>query len=441
MNSRKVIVDILDSVLFHGAYSNIELNKRLNESNLNDKDKALVTEVIYGTVKYKKTIDFIISSFVKDINKIDKKLINVLRSAIYQIRFLDKIPDYAIVNEAVNLAKRVSLQSSKFVNGVLRNYLRNKDKDFNKGTSNIKRLAFEYSMEEWMVELFIRQYGEEVAKKILLGLNSTPDVTVRVNQLKKDYDDVFEQLKIQGYEVEEGFICPEAINIIKGRNIEVNPLFKEGCITVQDESAMLVAPSMDLEDDLKVLDLCSAPGGKTTHIGELMNNHGGILAFDVYDHKLELIKENCKRLGLTNIEAQIMDATKLNSAYVSCADRVLIDVPCSGLGIIRKKPEIKWTKSPKDLKDIIDIQRKIMENGWNYVKPNGIMLYSTCTLNKKENEENIQWFLSKHKDAVIEKLFVGKADNLIYNNDGSLTIIPNSRMDGFYIAKLMKRGR
>lgn len=202
---------------------------------------------------------------------------------------------------------------------------------------------------------------------------------------------------------------------------------------------MLIAPLLELEEGMTVIDLCSAPGGKTTHIAEILQNTGKVMAFDVHEGKLGLIKENCERLGITNVETRVNDATKLNPDLVGVSDRILIDVPCSGIGIIRKKPEIKWNKKRADLREIVPIQREIMENTWKYLKSGGIMLYSTCTLNKEENEENIEWFLDKHNDCEIKKIFVGKQDNLVYNRNGSLTIMPNEHMDGFFVAKLQKK--
>jgi len=190
---------------------------------------------------------------------------------------------------------------------------------------------------------------------------------------------------------------------------------------------------------MTVLDLCSAPGGKTTHIAEILQNTGKVLAFDLHESKLGLIKENCERLGITNVEVATSDATKLNPDLIASSDRILIDVPCSGIGIIRKKPEIKWNKTRNDLREVIQVQRDIMENAWMYLKDGGIMLYSTCTLNKEENEENIEWFESRHKDCSVKKIFIGKQDNLVYNRNGSLTIMPNESMDGFFVAKLEKR--
>lgn len=438
MNCRKLAVKILNRVLNEGAYSNIILSKELNETELNDKDKALLTEIVYGVLRRKKTLDVIIANFVKDIKLMDKNILNILRVAIYQMNFLDKIPTYAACNEAVEEAKEISESDSKLVNGILRSFTKNPD-DINVPGNKIDEYAYKFSFEPWMIRLLIKQYGENVAKKIMSGLNTVPKISIRVNELNSDYDEVYEKLEEMEYEISEGVICPEAINIKGGKSIENNPLFKAGKITVQDESAMLVSPLLDIEKEMTVVDLCSAPGGKTTHISEILGNTGKVLAFDIHESKLGLIKENCERLGITNVTTMVQDATKLNAELVGSVDRVLIDVPCSGLGIIRKKPEIKWNKKRNDLREIVPIQREIMNNAWQYLKQGGVMIYSTCTLNKEENEENIEWFVNTHKDCEIKRIFVGKQDNLVYSREGFLTVMPNENMDGFFIAKLEKR--
>ena len=438
MNCRKLAVKILNRVLNEGAYSNIILSKELNEVELNDKDKALLTEIVYGVLRRKRTLDVIIANFVKDIKLMDKNILNILRVAIYQMNFLDKIPTYAACNEAVEEAKEISENDSKLVNGILRSFTKNPD-DIKVPGNKIDEYAYKFSFEPWMIRLLIKQYGENVAKKIMSGLNTIPKVSIRVNELNSDYDEVYEKLEEMEYEISEGVICPEAINIKGGKSIENNPLFKEGKITVQDESAMLVAPLLDLKEGMTVVDLCSAPGGKTTHIAEILGNTGKVLAFDLHESKLGLIKENCERLGITNVTTFAQDATKLNAELVASTDRVLLDVPCSGLGIIRKKPEIKWNKKRNDLREIIPVQREIMNNAWQYLKQGGVMIYSTCTLNKEENEENIEWFLNNHEDCEVKRIFDGKQDNLVYSREGLLTVMPNENMDGFFIAKLEKR--
>ena len=441
-NSRKIVVDLLEQVLNQGAYSNIVLGSKLNKSDLNDKDKALVTEILYGTLKYKYSIDKILNYYLKNgFDGVEPLVINILRISIYQIKYLNKVPEFAVVNEAVELAKKnVSIGASKLINGVLRNYLRGKDINYCITKNKIEILCYKYSFAKWMVKLVIRQYGEEVGEKILSGLNEIPNITFRVNTLKITSEKALEELVTLGYDASKGYICSEAITVSKGKSIEKNPLFVEGKITVQDESAMLVAKVMDLTFGLKVLDLCSAPGGKATHISELLQNTGRIDAYDIYKHKLLLVKSNAERLGITNLHCNEFDATILNKKLENTGDRVLIDVPCSGFGIIRKKPEIKWTKNKAELKDIIEIQRKVMRNASRYVKVGGKLLYSTCTLNKEENEENIKWFLDEFPGYKVEPIFLGKYGNLIYNIDGSVTIIPNQSMDGFFMAKFIRIG-
>lgn len=439
MNSREIIVNILGQIFNEKAYSNIVLNKTLNKLQIEAKDKSFITEVVYGTVKYKYTIDVILDHYIKrGLKSVDPYVLNVLRSSIYQIRYLSKVPDFAVVNEAVELSKKHSSgKTSKFVNGVLRSYLRNKDVEYIKGSVE-ELLAFKYSFPKWLVKFFMNDFGKEECEKILKGLNQVPGVTVRVNNIKSSYEQVYDELLKLGYTVEEGEICPEALRIIKGKSIENNPLFKEGCITVQDESAMLVGTVMDLEENMTVIDLCSAPGGKTTHIAEIMNNTGKILAFDVHENKLKLIKDNSQRLGINNIEVGVSDASEFHEELVGVAHRVLMDVPCSGLGIIRKKPEIKWNKNKNELKELVKIQRNILKNGSRYLKKGGILLYSTCTLNKEENEGNIKWFLKENPEFKLENIYFGDLDNLIYHQEGYVSILPNKYMDGFFIAKLKK---
>ena len=438
--ARKISIDVLEEVFNKKAYSNIALGRSLNKSELEPKDKALVTEIVYGTIKYKYTLDCILDHFLKNgIKKLDTSVLNILRISIYQLRYLDKIPAFAVVNEAVELAKRKSTGAAKLVNGILRNYLRHTEEVYFDEKNNVEKLCFIYSFPKWLVEMFISQYSAEETIRILEGLNSRPSVTVRVNNLKTTYEDAFEKLLEYGYDISEGAVCPEAIIIKKGRNVEDNQLFIDGLISVQDESAMLVTPIMDLSENMKVLDLCSAPGGKTCHIAEMMNNTGEILSFDLHENKLTLIKENLKRLGITNVTCSKLDASKYVQKLVEYGDRVLIDVPCSGIGIIRKKPEIKWTKDIISTKSLIEVQRNIMINSAKYVKVGGKLIYSTCTLNKTENEENIKWFLNKHPQFSIEPIYYGNFKNVIYHNLGYVTILPNENMDGFFIAKLKKQ--
>ncbi|WP_147564525.1 16S rRNA (cytosine(967)-C(5))-methyltransferase RsmB [Clostridium tyrobutyricum] len=439
-NSRFVAITILQEVLYKGAYSNIALNNQLNKSNLNKKDKSLVTEIVYGTLKYKYAIDYILDGFLKsNLKDMDKFIVNVLRISIYQIKYLDKIPDFAVVNEAVELSKKKSSKLSKVVNGVLRNYLRNKQGKYHKSNNYIDKLCFDYSFPKWMVKLFISQYGDENINRILNGLNSIPKITVRVNRLFSDTQIIYSELVENGYSVQSGIVCKDSIVINRGSSINENPLFKCGRISVQDESAMLAVTSMDLANNMVVFDMCSAPGGKASYAAEIMGNTGQIFAFDIYKNKIKLIEANIERLGIKNIKATLQNAEIYNDKLKEKADRVLIDVPCSGLGIIRKKPEIKWNKNMKQLKEIINIQRNIIKNASKYVKVTGKLIYSTCTINREENEKNINWFINNNPEFELEKIDYGPIDNIIYHKEGYITILPNENMDGFFIAKMIKR--
>lgn len=440
MNARKVAVDIINQVLYKNSYSNLSLNSNLKKYNFEIKDKALITEIVYGTLKYKYTIDKILSSFLREgIDSVDKFVLTLLRISIYQFKYLDKVPDFAVVNEAVDICKKYNtIKNSKLVNGVLRNYLRRGEPKL-KFKRESEKLAYEFSYNPWMVELFLKQYGNENCIKILKGLNERALVTVRVNSLLADYEEVLNKLINNKYEVIEGEICPEAIKIKKGSSIEENILFKEGLITVQDESAMLVPTLMELQEGLSVIDTCSAPGGKTTHMAELMNNNGRVLAFDIYEHKLKLIEDNAKRLGINIIETKLKNAEELYDELIESADRVLTDVPCSGLGIIKKKPEIKWNKSLEELKKLHSIQFNILNNSSKYVKKGGYLIYSTCTLNKEENEKVIDEFLARNKEFKLDKIYLGKAQNIMYHEEGYITILPNKHMDGFFVCKIKRQ--
>lgn len=440
-NCRKIAFDITNDIFEKNAYSNIALNNNLKNSTLDQKDRALVTEIVYGTIKYKYTIDIVLEKFLRGgIKKTDKEVVNLLRNAVYQMMYLDKVPSFAVVNESVEIAKKyINSKAGSVVNGVLRNILRTDLNEINSDNSKDGELAFKYSFPKWLVKIICGQYGNVKGEEILKGLNERPSVTVRVNALKISYDDALEKLRKNGYDVQKGIIAKDAIIIEKGSSIENNLMFNEGYITVQDESAMLTAPVMDLKEGNRAIDMCSAPGGKSTHMAEIMKNKGEIISCDVYDNKLKIINENAKRLGAEIIKTEIRNGEVLYDELINYADAVLADVPCSGLGIIRKKPEIKWNKTKKDLQDLIKIQRNILQNASKYVKKGGNLVYSTCTINKGENEENIRWFLEKNSEFEIEPIDLGSVDNIIKHKEGFVTILPNKYMDGFFICKLRRK--
>ena len=438
-NARLTAIEIIEDVFYRGAYSNLALKKKLNSSTLSVRDRALVTEIVYGTLRYKYTIDRILDKFLKnDIEKQNSFIKNVLRTSLYQIIYLDKIPEFAVVNEAVELSKKRYSRLSKLVNGVLRNFLRKRKSIELEEREDVEKLCFKYSFAPWMVNLFKSQYGIETAEAILKGLDCIPKVTVRVNRLKTNFTSCWNELVQNGYNLRKPELCSDAIVIDRGSDIEKNILFSKGMISVQDESAMLPVMAMDLEKNMTVIDVCSAPGGKTCYMAEVMENTGKVFAFDIYENKIKIIAKNAERLGIKNIEAGIFDACNCNLNMKERADRVLADVPCSGIGIIRKKPEIKWNKSMKQLENLIGVQRKIMQNSAEYVKPSGVFVYSTCTLNKNENEKNVEWFLKNNSEFTLEKLDFGRKDNIIYHRNGCVTVLPDENMDGFFVAKMIK---
>ena len=421
MTSRECALKILFEVEKNGAYSDKALKKALPFAELSPQDRAFTTELVYGVIKNKSRIDFIIQKYSSQkLKKLSIWILNAIRIGVYQMIFLDKIPHSAAVNESVTLAKRYGHKaSSGFVNGVLRSVSRTGDVEYPTGKEG---LCIYYSHPEWLVDLICKQYGEETTKEILIANNINPPVTIRVNTLKTTAEKLFETLSEKGVLVTKTKV-ENIIEIAKFGDISALDEFKNGLFTVQDTGAYLCATAVSPQKNELIIDVCAAPGGKATQMAEMADDKATILAFDIHPHKIELIEKNAKRLGITSINAQINDATILNSEYVEKADKVLADVPCSGLGIIRKKPDIKWTKTNDDIKEIIKIQKKIIETSSKYLKPNGILVYSTCTINKDENEANVKDFIKNNPFEILEET----------------TLLPNeNNCDGFYICKMRK---
>lgn len=436
LNAREVAVDILGKVFHQGAYSNLLLDQAIQRGLVREEDIGLLTEIVYGTIKHLLTIDELLKrNMSMPISKVENYILDVLRISVYQMHYLDRIPSYAVINEAVNLTKKKAQKASGFVNGVLRGYLRKKQ-DVPVFSTRLEQELFDYSFPVWMIRLFEEQYGTQYLE-ILQGLNERPVITYRVNTLKMTRDEALQRLLELGYNAEATEISPYGIEVTGGKGVQSNPLFQNGTLTVQDESSMLVAPLL-LSEGYEYLDLCSAPGGKTMHLAELLKDKIPVHAFDLYDSKLKLIRQNKERLGLDSVTIHKNDGKNLLEEYVGKA-HVLLDAPCSGLGIIRKKPEIKYTKSRDELNSLITLQRELLETAKQYIPSGGTLVYSTCTLNKEENEENLRWFLKKNPDFFAEPITYGDARNLVYSQEGFVTILPGKTMDGFFIAKLKRK--
>lgn len=442
--ARDAAVRIVYRVLREGAYSNIAVKQELDKGGLAKLDKALVTEIANGTLRNLTRIDWIKSQFVKK-DKIEPWIEDILRCGIYQLLFLDRVPDSAVCNESAELARKHSHEGTvKFVNGVLRNISRNKDKleypDKNKDT--VKYLSVFYSHPEWMVEKWVKDFGRDFTEELLRADNETPPFTIRCNRLKISKQELMAALSGEGISCEEGSFNPEAVYIRGTAAIEDKDSFKKGYYQVQDESSMLVAHVMDPKAGDRILDMCSAPGGKTTHIAELMDNRGEIIARDVHKHKLKLVQESCSRLGIEIVNTELYNAMELDKASVEKFDSVLLDAPCSGLGVMRRKPDLRWKKEPDNFKELSSLQREMLELASKYVKAGGVLIYSTCTINKTENIDVVKDFLAVNQNFQLESI-IGKIPDILVGegaSKGYLELFPNTHnTDGFFIARMRKR--
>lgn len=442
MNYREIILKILVDVNINGAYSNHAINQHLKSKNIENEN--LIREIVYGVIENKSYIDYIIaqSSSIK-LKKIHPTILEILRMSVYQIVFMDKIPSRAAVNEAVNLSKKYGHKKvSGFVNGVLRNIDRNKDKLMLVENKNkVEYLSIKYSHPEWLIENWIKDYGFEFTEKLCIANNSRPKLNIRVNTLKISKGDLIEKLSNYDYYVYETRYAKDGLIVENPKKIISIEEYKNGYFTIQDESSMLVAQIADPRENSLVLDLCAAPGGKATHMAQLMSNKGRVIARDIYDHKLNLIRENSNRLGIDIIETEKHDAIILDENLIGKVDYCIIDAPCSGLGIIRRKPEIKWNRHEKDIESLRDIQWNILNNAKEYLKINGTMIYSTCTIMKEENQNLIDKFLSINtnfqlvdfSDKILSNGFMEDAEK------GFIQVFPHiHNTDGFFIAKLKR---
>ncbi len=421
LNPRKAAVSALIKVDSDSAFSNIVLNNILSENEFSKEDKALISAVFYGVLDRRITIDYVLSRYVKTtLKKLPFYTLNVLRSGLYQIMYMDRIPDSAAVNESVKLIKKSGeSRNAGFVNAVLRNILRD-GVELPKGDS-IKEMSIRYSCPEWIVESFVNDYGTEDAKAILEESLKAAPLTVRANTLKISAEELAKEFSNQGIsaEIEKS---GNSILIKNGINIKNNSLYKSGMFYAQDTASQTVVSVLAPKAGNRVLDMCSAPGGKSFTMAQLMQNNGEIISCDIFEQRVDLIRSGAKRLGIDIIRPVKADACEYNGEFGSF-DCVLCDVPCSGLGVLRRKPDIKYNKS-NDFTALEKTQRAILENAAKYLRHGGKMLYSTCTLRKNENEKNIENFLAKHSDFSLDY-----EHTFMTHKDGT---------DGFFCALLIK---
>ncbi len=430
---REAALLTLCSIDRENAFVNMALKDTLHKNrDFSPQDRAFITAIVYGTVRRRITIDYIIERNSKvRLKKISPYILNILRMGIYQIKFMDKVPENAAVNESVKLAKRYGHGASAgFVNAMLRNIAKN-EIDYPK--EHIKNLCVKYSFPEWICRLWIESYGEAFAKELMESMNRDAKVILRVNTLKTTPQKLAQKLP----EGEVSKLYENAV-IAKGFDVENSEEYKNGEFIAQDISAMMASCVLAPKPGECVLDICAAPGGKTTHLAQIMENRGEIYACDIHEHKLKIIEKNAHRMGMDIIKTKQADAAVLNEEWLQKFDKILADVPCSGLGIIRKKPDIKL-KSKDD--GISEIQYKILSNAAKYLKTGGELVYSTCTLNRAENESIIEKFLENNsgfcavsiKDNLPKPLKKDEAEK------GYVTFYPNiDGIDGFFIAKIKR---
>ncbi|MBY6036145.1 16S rRNA (cytosine(967)-C(5))-methyltransferase RsmB [Fictibacillus nanhaiensis] len=446
-NIRAIALDVLLKVEQNQAYSNLQLNQALQKANVKQIDKGLITSIVYGTIQRKNTIDFYLDQLLnKPIKKKDRWVLTLLRLSIFQMLYMDRVPDHAIIHEAVEITKHRGHQGlAGLVNGILRKLQREgtetMDKKLGEGA---ERAALEYSMPQWLFERWSDQFGLEDAKKMgETNLLASP-VTARVNTMLTNREEVILQLQEEGIVAVEGELSPEAIIIQEGYLPESN-VYKKGWVTIQDESSMLVAKAVAPVPGEKILDACAAPGGKSTHMAEMMKSKGKVVSLDLHEHKIDLIKNQAARLGLENIHASVLDARKVNDEFESQSfDKVLVDAPCSGFGVIRKKPDLKWSKSEEDVSRLSVIQKDILQSASQMVTAGGVLVYSTCTVDNEENKQVADWFLENQTDFEWDSQFSEKMPinvrGFIIEGRSDLQIMPHYfNSDGFYIAAFRKK--
>lgn len=432
---------VLGQVLDEGAYTNLAINKYLRTHPMEAQERRLFTELVYGTVKALGTIDWYLAQCVtRPLEQLEKSVLEVLRLSAYQLLYMERIPAAAAVSEAVKLTRCVSHEgSAKFVNGVLRGLLRKQQA----GEINLPDpeeddagyLALKYYHPRWLVKRWLGPWGRAGTEALLAFNNTAAPVCLRTNTLVRTRQQLLEALAATGAEVEASRWCAEGVVVNKLGSVGLSELLEKMpyAFYVQDESSMLVAGLLAPLPGMEVLDLCSAPGGKTTHLAQLMHNAGSITACDVHEHKLALIAENAARLGISIIKPTLNDGTVLREEWLGKFDRVLVDAPCSGMGVLRRRAEARWRKQRQDLKLFPPLQLEILQNAAQYVKAGGRLVYSTCTIEQAENHYLIEEFLANNHEWQRVPFAHPISEEMV----DELQILPQvDNIDGFYICVL-----
>ncbi|MGM8364186.1 16S rRNA (cytosine(967)-C(5))-methyltransferase RsmB [Virgibacillus sp. W0181] len=439
---RKSILDLLLRMEEGGGYSHLLISNEIKNKQIATKDEGLFTEIVYGTMERKLTLDFYLEPFVQKNKKLEPWVRMLLRMSVYQIVYLDKVPDYAVINESVEIAKQRGHKGvASLVNGVLRSLQRKGVSDPATITDKVKRLSIETSHPEWLVNRWIQYYGFDTTKNMCEANLQHKPTAVRVQQLRISRDQAMETLRNEGYQIKPSILSNHGIIIERG-NILKSQLFMDGLLTIQDQASMLVAEMLDVKPGMNVLDACSAPGGKATHAAEIMENEGTIQAYDLHKNKLKLIKERAAKLELTIINVKQGDARQLQSIHdKESFDRIIVDAPCSGLGVIQGKPDVKYNKSEQDIARLAIIQLEILEAVAPLLKKDGRLIYSTCTVDREENEQIVKRFLKRYITFEVDNAFFNHLPDTLKNTEGQseygLQLFPQTfQSDGFFLTRL-----
>ena len=429
--SVKYVAMKLISFVDKGSYSNIVLNDAFKEFYLTAKEKAFITEIFYGVLRNKNFLDYMIEKNTKVIKK--EWIRNLLRISIYQLTFMSSDAK-GVVWEATEIAKKHGIAISKFINGTLRNYLRNKDLEIKK-LHDEKNYEILYSIPQYFCDILEKQYGSENLNQAIISLKKIPYLSVRVNKLKYSEEEFEEFLKEKDIQIIKKV---DTVYYVNSGLIINSKEFKEGKIIAQDASSYLAAKNLGVKPNDLVLDICAAPGGKTAVLAEEMENKGEIIAIDIHQHKKKLIEENMKKLGIDIVKATVLDARNVNKQDRKF-DKILVDVPCSGYGVIRKKPEILYTKNRENVEELASLQLEILNSAADILKDGGELIYSTCTIISQENTENVEKFLNERKEFKVKALNIPENVSGEYDKLGGFSInYKEEIMDNFYIIKLVK---
>ncbi|HID56180.1 TPA: 16S rRNA (cytosine(967)-C(5))-methyltransferase RsmB [Candidatus Poribacteria bacterium] len=450
MNLRRIAYRILTGTLKGGMPKRL-IEEAFHRYGLSHHQRAFVAEMVYGTLRWLLKLDWIIDRFLEKPEKLDRRVRNVLRLGIYQMDFMGSVPEYAAINESVELVKWIFRREpylakpmARLTNAVLRRYQRERsrlrfpilDED------PIGHISITQSHPRWLVRRWVERWGTKWTLKLCEANNLLPPITLRANALRCSRDQLLEELKGEGLEVSSGRYAPEAVKIEGYPVFERLESFKKGLFFLQDEASMLVVHALSPQVGEFVIDVCAAPGGKTTHIAEMTGNLATVVALDVSGKKLKLIRENCARLGITGVRVRKYDASEPAEDLIGRADRVLVDVPCSNTGVIRRHPDLKWKRSEEDVEKLADLQFRILLASAQYVKRGGVLLYSTCSLEEEENEGVIERFLGEVKGFETESVadYLPTSAKELVTDKGFMRSFPHIHgLDGFFAARLRRR--